>query len=208
MKSAAIHPFAKQLTQVCQRMHQMGFTPGKTGNVSGLHEGIFWVTPTGFGMSDITPECLVQLWPNGRITADPGLAPTSELQMHQAIYKVRPELGAVVHAHPSKGTAFAAVHQALDLPILSEIVTTLREIPLVPFHPPGSLDLANAVAEQLKTHDAVLLANHGVVAVGKTPDTALANLELVESFSEITLLARQLGPLKSLTPEQIAQMKS
>lgn len=207
MKSAAIHPFAQRVTRVCHSLYQSGFTPGKTGNVSALDEGILWITPTGYGMREIPPEVLVQYWPDGRITADEGLAPSSEWPLHQAIYDVRPDVGAVVHAHPPKSTALAVLHQPLVEPILSEIVSTLREIPLVPFHSPGSQALAEAAAEQLKTHDAVLLANHGVVAVGKTPEDALANLELVESFAEIYLLARQAGPLQVLTPEQIAGIR-
>lgn len=207
MKSAALHPFARRITQICALLYQNGLTPGRTGNVSALDEGLLWITPAGYGMREITPERLVQIWPNGRVTADDGLAPSSELLLHQKIYGVRSDVGAVVHAHPPKGTALAVIHQALDQPILSEIVSTLRKVPLVPFHPPGSQALADATAEQLKTHDAVLLANHGVVAIGKTPEDALANLELVESFAEIYLLARQAGPLQTLTPEQIASMQ-
>jgi L-fuculose-phosphate aldolase len=206
MKSAAIHPFAKRITQVCGLLYQNGFAPGRTGNVSARDEGLLWITPSGFGMREVTPDSLVQIWPNGCITADEGLAPSSELRLHQKIYEVRPDAGAVVHAHPPKSTALAVLHQALDQPILSEIVSTLREVPLVPFHAPGSRELADAAARQLERHDAVLLANHGVVAIGKTPEDALANLELVESFAEIYLLARQAGPMQMLTPEQIAGM--
>lgn len=207
MKSAAIHPFAQTITRLCQQLAPLNAVPGRTGNISGLDEGILWVTPAGYGMREVTPECLVQIWPNGKITADPGLAPSSELRMHQKIYEARPDVRGVVHAHPPKGTALAVTHQALDLPILSEIVTTLREVPLVPFYPPGSDALANAVAEALKTHDAVLLANHGVVAVGATLEDACANLELVESFAEIYLLAKQLGTPQALTPKQIQAMR-
>lgn len=207
MKSAAIHPFARKMTKICHLLYENGFAPGKTGNVSGLDEGLLWITPTGYGMRDITPECLVQIWQDGRLSADEGLAPSSELLMHRKIYECRPDVGAVVHAHPPKSTAFAVVHQPLDQPVLSEIVTTLREVPLVPFCPPGSQALAEVVAAKIKTHDAVLLANHGLVAVGKTLEDAFANFELVESFAEIMLHARILGEPRPLTSAQLDAMR-
>lgn len=205
MKRAAIHPFAQSMITVCQSLYDIGAAPARTGNVSALHEGLLWVTPTGYGMRNLQAESLVQLWPDGRITASEGLAPTSELKMHQAIYQARPDIGAVIHVHPAKSTALAVAHQPLTEPILSEIVTTLREVPLVPFHPPGSQSLAEATANQLKTHDALLLANHGVVTVGKTLDDAFCNLELLESYAEIYMLAKPLG-LQKLSPEQIQLM--
>lgn len=203
MKSLRIHPFAKELARIANALHDKGLVTGRSGNISAMHEDILWITPTGYAMKDVQPENLVMIWPDGRVIAGEGLAPSSESAMHRRIYEARPDVQAVVHAHPIKASALAVAHQPLDTPLLSEIVLTLGTVPVVPFQPPGSEALADSVAEALKTHDAVMMANHGVTTVGRTLADAYYNMELVETFAEIYLTAHQLGNPQPLTPEQI-----
>lgn len=191
------------MAQVANDLHAKGLVTGRSGNISAYHEGILWITPTGFAMKDVRPENLVMIWPDGGVIAGEGLAPSSEAPMHRRIYEARPEIRAVVHAHPPKASALAVAHQPLDAPLLSEIVLTLGSVPVVPFQPPGSKALAEGVTELLKSHDAVMMANHGITAIGKTLADAYYNMELVETFAEIYLATRQLGDMQTLTPEQM-----
>jgi len=206
MKTAALHPLARQIAQICNDLHQAGLSPSHSGNVSARDDEVLWITSSGFSMKDVAPDNLVMIWPSGKISAEPGLKPSSELPMHQAIYKARPDVNAIVHTHPAKATALAVARQPLDKNIISEILFTLGEVPLVPYYLPGSQALADAVAEGLKAHDAVLMSNHGVIAVGKTIEDAYYNMELVESFAEVTILARQMNGLNELSPAQVSEI--
>ena len=116
---------------------------------------------------------------------------TNEIDMHLAIYKVRPDVQAVVHAHPVFATAFACSGLALDRPLCAEVVMTLGSIPLAPYATTGTCAVAKALAPFLPGHDAVLLANHGVVTYGHSLNDALMKMETVEHFAQICIAVRQ-----------------
>jgi L-fuculose-phosphate aldolase len=204
MKTAGIHPLAQAIAHYCNCLYQRGLSPAHTGNVSARDGDLIWITPAGLGMKDVTPENLVLLRQDGTTLGGPDERPSSESLMHLAIYREKPELGAIVHAHPPKATALAVARQPLDKPILAEMAVSLPEVPVVSFAPPGSEHLAELVATAIKTHPALLLSNHGVVATGKTIDEAYYCLDLLENFAEVYLLSRQLGEPTVLTLEQVA----
>lgn len=203
MKSAAIHTLARKLADCCNSLHAAGLSPGRSGNISLRDDELIWITPSGYSLAEIRPEHLVQIWPDGRMVANPGLEASSELAMHLKIYETRSDVGAVVHTHPPRGTALAVAHQPLDMTLISEITSTLGQVPVLDFRIPGTLELAEHVASGMKTRNAALLANHGVITVGPTIDDAYYSMELVESFAEIYLHARQLNGLNVLTDEQL-----
>ena len=107
--------------------------------------------------------------------------PSSEWQVHQAIYQATPSIRAVVHAHPGKATALAIAGIALDQPLLAEALFILGPVPLIPYITPGSPALAMALKDCFQTHQAALLANHGVFTVGETLTEAFYRMELLES---------------------------
>ncbi len=205
MRSAMIHPLAKRLARTCNSLHAAGLSPARSGNVSARDGNLLWITPKGYSMKEVMPERLVMIWPGNRVVSDAGLEPSSELPMHQAIYEAHPGVRAVVHTHAPHATALAVAHQDLTEPLMSEILQTIGEVPLVAFQAPGSPELGEAVATALKGHQAVLLANHGVVAVGGSLEEAYYNLELVENYARISILSRSLGA-HALTMEQIGIM--
>lgn len=210
MRSAMIHPLAKRLARTCNGLHAAGLSPARSGNVSARDGSLLWITPKGFSLKDVRPEHLVMIWPGNRVVSDENLEPSSELPMHQAIYAAHPDIQAVVHTHSPKATALAVAHQDLREPILSEALQTIGEVPLVDFRLPGSAQLGEAVARALTGHRAVLLANHGVVAVGDTLEDACHTLELVENYAEIYLLSRQLGarPLDAEAVRALSALQS
>jgi len=131
---------------------------------------------------------------------------TSEIGMHLAIYRRRPDIQAVVHAHPPIATGFASCGLALEEPLCSEVVMALGSIPLAPYATTGTTDVASSIAPLVADHDAILLANHGVVTAGDTLQNAFMRMETVEHFAHICLVARQLGCAKPLSCDHLEQL--
>ena len=143
-------------------LHTLGYAPGTSGNVSARLDGArVLATPTGCSKRVIGPEDVVVVDMDGRQLAGARHV-TSEIDMHLAIYKARPDVEAVVHAHPVFATAFASSGLALDQPLCSEVVMTLGSIPLAAYATTGTCEVRQTLAPYLQHHDAVLLANHGV----------------------------------------------
>lgn len=132
--------------------------------------------------------------------------PSSELAMHLLIYRRRPEIGAVVHAHPPWATAFAASGQALDSCLLSEAVLLLGTVPLVPYATPSTAEVPRALEPYVGRCDAALLQNHGVVTWAADLDTAWMRLETVETTAQILWLTRSLGGEVPLGREQVENL--
>lgn len=121
--------------------------------------------------------------------------------MHAAIYRSRKDVQAIIHAHPPTATAFAVAHLPIDARILAESVVVLGAVPLIPYATPGTAELANLVARDLKDGHAALLANHGAVAVGATLAQAHQRMETLEQVARVGLMARPLGGARELSAE-------
>lgn len=175
------------------------FAPATSGNISArLDERRILITPTGVSKGAMAAEDMVIVDLDGRKLSGRGQA-TSELEMHQLIYAVRPDAEAVVHSHPPTATGFACAGIPLDRPLASEFVLALGCAPLAPYGTPGTGELPETLRGLVAEHDAVLMANHGVVTFGKDLFDAFGKMELVEHFARVALVVRQLGresPLK------------
>ncbi len=187
----------------CRRLYEKGLVHACAGNVSSKCGDEILISASGSCLGDITPEDVVLLRHDGGYTSVGGRKPSSEWRIHRRIYEARSDIGAVVHAHPPKATALTIAGVALDQNLLAEIVVMLGKVPLIPYILPGSDALAEAVHEEIKTHHAVLLANHGVFATGTTLKEAYFRMELVESLAEMVIGAHQLGRVNELTPAQV-----
>ena len=119
--------------------------------------------------------------------------PSSEMQMHLEVYRQRPEIQAVVHAHPPIATAFAVAGIPLDRAVLAEVVTTLGSMPIAEYATPSTKELPEAVRKYVKAHDGMLLANHGALTLGADLFSAYYKMETIEHFANISLVARMLG---------------
>jgi L-fuculose-phosphate aldolase len=122
------------------------------------------------------------------------------------IYKLRPDVQAVVHAHPPTATGFAAAGMALDQALCSEVVITLGSIPLARYGTPGTKELSDALEPLIPRHDAILMANHGVVTYGENLLHAYMNMETVEHFARIALVVHQLGRQQLLSGEDVSKL--
>jgi len=180
----------KDLATFGRRLHEKGFVAATDGNLSVRTGSGFLTTPTALPKGELREELIVQLDPDGRPLSG---VPSSEWPMHAAIYRARPDVCAVIHAHPPFATTLACAGRSIERPFLSETVMALGMVPLVPFALPSTEDLAAKVAEAVLDHEAVLLANHGAVTVGPDLRTAYYRMETLEQTARIYLYAELLG---------------
>jgi L-fuculose-phosphate aldolase len=201
----------KQLARFGKWLYRLGFVPGTAGNLS-LRMGPdrILATPTAMSKCLLKAADMVLVDMEGCRVSE-GRNVTSEIGMHLAIYRQRPDVQAVVHAHPPIATGFASCGLALEEPLCSEVVMALGSIPLAPYATTGTADMASSIQSLIVDHDAVLLANHGVVTAGDTLLNAFMRMETVEHYAHICLVARQLGcpqPLSSDHLQQLAEARS
>lgn len=187
-------------------LHQRHYVSGCDGNLSVRLEGRrILTTPTGVSKALLMPDQMVIVDLEG-VKLDGTLEPSSEIMMHVMIYKQRPDIGAVVHAHPCAATGMSCAGMSISEPICSELILTLGAIPLAPYAIPGSPALSDSLLPFVADHDAILMQNHGVVAYGDTLAQAYLNMETVEHTARIMLIAKLLGSHKMLDSEQVAAL--
>lgn len=196
----------REIVEAGRRLYEKNMVASNDGNISArLSEGELLITPTGICKGDMTQAMLLKVDLEGNILEGDRKA-TSEMKMHLAVYQQRPDVGAVVHAHPQKATAFAVAHLNLDEVILPEAILALGNIELAEYGTPSTEEIPRAVRQKIGTADALLLANHGALTVGKTPMDAYFNMETLEHFAAIALYARQLGGACALNEEQVKKL--
>jgi L-fuculose-phosphate aldolase len=133
--------------------------------------------------------------------------PSTELPMHLEIYRSRPDVNAVVHAHPPIATGFAVAGIPLTRAVLAEVITTLGSIPIAEYGTPSTRELPDAVRKYIKAHDGMLLANHGAVTCGKDVLSAYYKMETIEHFANISLVARLLGRENLISREEVERLQ-
>jgi ribulose-5-phosphate 4-epimerase/fuculose-1-phosphate aldolase len=185
-----------------------GLTFGSAGNISARIDDGWLMTPTNVSLGRLDPARLSKLDAAGKLVS--GDPPTKETFLHRAMYEERQQAGAVVHLHSTYSVAvsvLADVDAANVLPpITAYYVMRVGRLPLVPYHPPGDLSLAEAVRKLASKHHAVLLANHGPVVAGSSLDAAANAIEELEETAKLFLLLRG-SRLRLLTEEQVAALK-
>ena len=196
------------ICDVCHKMWQLGWVAANDGNVSvKLPDGNFLCTPTGISKSFITPEKLVIV--NDKLEVlegAPGYKPSSEMKMHMRCYRERPEVGAVVHAHPPTATGYAVAGKSMDEYSMIETVIAIGSIPLTPYGTPSTDEVPEAITPYLPNHDVMLLQNHGALTVGCDLITAYYRMETLELYAKISLTAHLLGGAREIEKPQIDKL--
>lgn len=196
----------REVVRVCHEIDRRAYVGGRDGNVSvRLDGGAILVTRAGVRKGDVTEHDLIRVDSSGARVGGDG-HPSTETGMHLRIYELRPDVGAVVHAHPPVATGFAAAGQAMDECVLPEVVVGLGAVPLARYATPGTPELSSSLDPLLAAHDAILLENHGVVTLGPDVDSAYQRMENVEHAARILLVARLLGGPSTLTPGQVGDL--
>ena len=187
---------------------ERGLTFGSTGNIS-VRLGDGWLmTPTGASLGNLDPARLSRLDAGGRYLS--GDRPTKESFLHLAVYEARAKAAAVVHLHSTHSVAVSCLAEVDPADVLPPITAyyamRVGALPLVPYFPPGDLDLAKAVREMASRHHAVLLANHGPVVAGASLEDAVYATEELEETAKLFLLLRG-SPIRPLTAEQVETLR-
>lgn len=190
------------IVRVCRRLWERGLIAGPDGNVSvRLDARRVLVTPAGSCKVDVGEDALLVVDLDGRVLDGDG-RPSTELAMHLAAYRARPDVGAVVHAHPPTATGFAVAGESIPDGVLPEVICQMGAVALLPYATPGTPAAAAAFAPFLATHDAFLMGNHGATTLGPTLEAAHQRMESLEHAARIILTARLLGHVATLTDEQ------
>ncbi|MDW8411631.1 MAG: class II aldolase/adducin family protein [Acidobacteriota bacterium] len=195
----------EQICVIGRRLYERGLIAAGDGNVSVRVDDTILTTPRSVCKGFLKPDMIVKVALDGK-KLEGQMAPSSELPMHILIYKERPDVHAVVHAHPPVATGFAAAGQPLDKAIVSEVVLTLGCIPLAAYGTPSTDELTDTLRPLVKHHDAILMANHGAVAYGANLEVAYGRMETIEHIARISLVARLLGGEKELTHDEVQKL--
>jgi L-fuculose-phosphate aldolase len=195
------------IVEVGRRMYARGYTASNDGNISvRLDDQRLLMTPRSVCKGFMTPDmmCITDL--NGKkLQGDRD--PSSEMLMHLEVYRQRPDVHAVVHAHPPTATGFAVAGIPLTRAVLAEVLATLGSIPIAAYATPSTSELPEAVRKYIKAHDGMLLANHGALTVGGDLFAAYYKMETIEHFAKISLVARSLGRENLISREEVTRLQ-
>ena len=195
----------KLIVEIGKLMYDKGYVTSSDGNISyRLGDNLILATPTQVSKGRMTEDVMALTDLEGKPLNDKRVS--SEIQMHLLIYRMRPDVNAVCHAHVPHGTAFAAAGVAIDAPILSEVILTLGCVPLTAYGTPSTPELTDALKPYVEHHNALLMENHGVVAYGVDLWQAFDRLETLEHTAKIAILAKVFGGANDLPKDAIEKL--
>lgn len=182
--------YKRQVVRYAQQAEREGLCRHRSGNFSvrDKETGYIVITPTGMDRAEMLPEDVVVIDMQGRVVeALTGKKPTSESMMHIAVYKARPDVGAIVHTHSKNATAFAVMNKPIPAIVYELFLLGCKKsyIPVAPYGRPGTKELAQSVLKPLEISDVALMQAHGVIAVAKDLKEALLRASYVEELAEI-----------------------
>ncbi len=185
----------EQICEIGRRVDARGLVAANDGNISVKVNGReVLCTPTGVLKGTMTPDMICKMDLDGNVLEAPGgYKPSSEMKMHLRVYQKRPDIGAVVHAHPPYATSFAVAGIPLSQPILSEAVLSMGCVPIADYGTPSTKEIPDAVEKYLPYFDAMLLEYHGALAYGKDLMTAYMKMESVEFYARTLYQVKVLG---------------
>ena len=196
-----------EIIDICRILSEKGYIAATDGNISlRLPDNRVMITPSGINKRFVKKNQLIITDMNGNIVEGES-KPSSEIQMHLKIYELRPEINAVLHAHPPYCIAFSIAGVKLEKPLLPEVVLTLGKIPTAKYATPTTIDVSIAIEETIKDYDAIILERHGTVTIGKNIYKAYDYLEKIEHTALITYLAMQMGKPVELPAAEIKKLK-
>lgn len=203
-----MHP-VEQINVIMKRIYRSGMTTTSGGNISIMDDnGDIWITPSAIDKGTLTDKDIVCMKKDGTMTGVH--IPSSEYPFHKAIYEARPELKAIIHAHPPGLVAFSIARMVPDTNIIPQARSICGEIGYAPYACPGSEDLGKKIAEQFKNpkFKAVIMENHGVVLGGTDMMDAYQRFETLEFCCRTIVNATKLGKVNLLTDEQISKFNN
>jgi L-fuculose-phosphate aldolase len=200
------HKIKEQICEIGRRLYNRGFAAANDGNITvRLNDRELLCTPTMVSKGFMKPEDICKVDYDGKQLAG-SRRRTSEVLLHLAVYKNRPDVNAVVHCHPPHATAFAVAHEPIPKCVLPEVEVFLGEVPIAKYATPGDQRLPNTIVPYVKDCNTILLANHGTVSWGPTLELAYFNTEIIDAYCRILLLAKQLGRVHYFTEKENSEL--
>ncbi|MCI5971140.1 MAG: class II aldolase/adducin family protein [Clostridia bacterium] len=198
----------QQICDIGKRIYDRGMVAANDGNISvKISDNEFLCTPTGVSKGFMTPEYICKVDAEGKVLeANGNFRPSSEIKMHMRVYKERPDVVSVVHAHPMYATSFAIAGIPLVDPIMPEAVISLGAVPIAEYGTPSTEEIPDAVSKYLQDFDAVLLENHGALSYGDSLLTAYHKMESLEFYAQLLFLSKQLGGPNKFDNENIKRL--
>lgn len=198
----------EEMCEIGRRVYNRGMVAANDGNFSvKLNDNEFLCTPTGVSKGFMTPEYICKVNAKGEVLeANEGFRPSSEVKMHMRIYAKRPDVNAVVHAHPMYATSFAIAGKPLMDPIMPEAVISLGGVPLAKYGTPGTMEVPDSIEGFLDDYDAVLLENHGALTYSDSLMNAYYKMESVEFYARLMYQAQMLGGAQIIPPEKVEEL--
>jgi L-fuculose-phosphate aldolase len=202
----SLYTLSQEIVEAGRRIHLRNFVAANDGNISArVDQDRVVITPGGVSKGFLEVEDLVLVDFEGNVL-EGSKKPSSEVFMHLRIYRDRPDVNGIVHAHPPKATGFAVAGIPLTQCVLPEVIVTLGGIPLAEYGTPGTSEFYEPVLKYLKEYDAFLLENHGALTIGSDVMAAYFKMETVEHFAHIAFTALQLGNLNVLTEKSVQKL--
>jgi L-fuculose-phosphate aldolase len=196
----------KEICEVGHKLYAKGFVAANDGNISvKVSDNEYYCTPTGVSKGDLTPDMIIKIDGTGK-KLEGKLNPSSEIKMHLRVYRERPDVFAVVHAHPPVATAFTVAGVELDQYILPEAVLTIGNVPTCEYGTPSTMEIPDSLMPYIQNHDAFMLKNHGALTVGFSLQKALFVMEEVEFNAIICKHARELGRVEEIPCDQLEKL--
>jgi L-fuculose-phosphate aldolase len=200
------HKLKEFICEIGRRVYARGFAAANDGNITiRLNDREVLCTPTMVSKGFMKPEDICKVDYEGKQLAGTKKR-TSEVLLHLAIYKARPDVNAVVHCHPPHATAFAVAQEPIPKCVLPEVEVFLGEVPIAQYETPGGQKFADSVLPVLKSSNTVILANHGTVTFGPDLEKAYFNTEIIDAYCKILILARQLGRVHYFSEKQTREL--
>ena len=198
----------KQMCEIGQRVYNRGMVAANDGNFSvKISKNEVLCTPTGVSKGFMTPSMICKVDMEGNVLQTDGIhKPSSEIKMHLRVYKCRPDVNAVVHAHPMYATAHAIAGIPLSKQIMPESTIFLGEVPIAPYGLPSTMEIPDAIEPFFATHDAVLLENHGALSWGVDLLGAYFKMEGLEFYAELSYRAQMLGGARELPAHEVKRL--
>ncbi len=200
------HKLKEQICEIGRRVYARGFAAANDGNISiRLSDKEVLCTPTMVCKGFMKCEDLCKVDYEGKQLAGTRKR-SSEILLHLAVYKHRPDVKAVVHCHPPHATAFAVAGEPVPKCVLPEVEVFLGEVPTAVYETPGTQKFADTIVPHLKSSNTIILSNHGTVTFGPDLEKAYWNSEIIDAYCRILILAKQLGKVNYFTQGQTKEL--
>ncbi len=197
----------KEICEIGKRIYNDGFVAANDGNISvKVDDNTFFATPTGVSKGYMTPDMICKVDGKGNLKEPNKWRPSSEFKMHLRVYQERPDVNAVVHAHPPIATSFAIAGIPLDKLIMPEAVIFLGAVPIAEYGTPSTMEIPDSLMPYLQEYDAILLANHGALSFGCDLNTAFFRMESTEFYAKLLMYSRLLGGEKEIPCKEVKKL--